>query len=119
VTITSGALTPEHYDERHNLLIQVLGRKTLRLRPLNTSRLHPSLNAGFRSTFDRKFPADEVPKARKAEVYELAEGDAMTIPAYTLHSAEVAGAKPSLSLSLWCVSEAIGYSVRSIPCCDA
>lgn len=100
-----GTVTPPHTDRHHNVFVQVVGMKYVRLwRPESASALYPHEGSllGNTSSVDVHCPDQEAfPGFSHEPFYEalLTGGDALFIPRQWWHF--VQSLSPSVSLSFW------------------
>jgi len=100
-----GAVTPFHFDEEHNILIQIEGRKEFTIYSQHDRDLasQEDLEA-FHSGAHRNLPVTEEKLARGTPV-TMEPGDAIYVPPLAPHWVRVLGDEPSLSLSITWRSE--------------
>ena len=87
----AGTVTPPHFDPHNVLLIQVQGRKRVRLAPRIRADQHALLDGYY-----LRCPLDEA--GVPVLTVELAPGEALFVPAAWLH--EVTALEPSMTLSM-------------------
>lgn len=87
-----GAVTPFHMDPEHNILLQVRGRKIVRVFPARDPALvPPERHEAFHTQGGhRNLPYREEFETH-AEVFELAPGDAVCVPLKAPHWVKVGG----------------------------
>lgn len=95
-----GAVTPFHMDPEHNVLLQVSGRKTLRIFPARDPNLvPPELHEAFHADGGhRNLPYREDFESR-AKIFELTPGAAAYVPVKAPHWVKV-GNEVSVSFSI-------------------
>ncbi len=112
VFITSpGSVTPFHFDPEHNILLQVMGSKTMTLFPVGDEALFaPTIHEAFHvGAHHRNLPwRDEF--APRGEAITIAPGEAIHVPVKSPHWVQN-GDAPSVSLSVtwrsaWSYAEA-------------
>lgn len=112
VFITSpGSVTPFHFDPEHNILLQVMGSKTMTLFPVEDEVLFaPAVHEAFHvGAHHRNLPwRDEF--AARGEAISIAPGEAIHVPVKAPHWVQN-GDAPSVSLSVtwrsaWSYAEA-------------
>ncbi|MEL7486881.1 MAG: cupin domain-containing protein [Pseudomonadota bacterium] len=108
---SAGAVTPFHIDEEHNVLIQIEGRKTVRVFSQHDRRLASQRDLeAFHAGGHRNLILDPA-YAGDHQAFDLAPGDALYIPPLAPHWVSVAGDEPALSLSITWRSEATRRAV--------
>jgi len=91
----AGTVTPPHFDPHNVLLVQVEGRKRVRLAPRIRAALHAELDGYYlRRSLDECFAAEAIATVM------LDPGQALFVPVGWLH--EVTALEPSITLSLLC-----------------
>jgi hypothetical protein len=91
----AGTVTPPHFDPHNVLLVQVQGRKRVRLAPRIRAALHHELDGYYlRRSLDETFEAQAIATVM------LEPGHALFVPVGWLH--EVTALEPSITLSLLC-----------------
>jgi len=95
-----GAVTPFHFDEEHNILIQIEGRKEFTIYSQHDRELasQEDLEA-FHSGAHRNLTASASKLARGTAMV-MEPGDAIYVPPLAPHWVRVLGDQPSLSLSI-------------------
>jgi hypothetical protein len=103
---SAGMITHTHFDQDHNIYVQLVGRKRFTLWPPEQHellymfpRVHPMWHksrVNYQDVDTAAFPA--FPRARGVQV-ELGPGDMLYMPPYTWHYVETLS--PSVSLSTW------------------
>jgi len=117
-----GAVTPFHFDEEHNILIQIEGRKEFNIYSQHDRDLasQEDLEA-FHSGAHRNLPVTDEKLAR-GKAITMEPGDAIYVPPLAPHWVRVLGDEPSLSLSItWrsnasqrlCYLHQINHTLRS------
>lgn len=107
-----GSVTPFHMDPEHNILLQIDGRKTMRVFPRDfvpvPAERHEEFHAGaahrnldYRDAYDAH-----------ARMFDLAPGEALYVPVKAPHWVQNANA-PSISLSLTWRSDASEREART------
>lgn len=88
----AGTVTPPHFDPHNVLLVQVQGRKRIRLAPRVRAPLHTQLNGYYLATsLDDAFAPEQI------ETVILEPGQALFVPVAWFH--EVTALDPSITLS--------------------
>lgn len=94
-----GAVTPFHFDEEHNILIQIEGEKIVTVFSQHDRELASQRDLErFHSGGHRNLKLDPAFENRGAPIW-LAPGDALYIPPLAPHFVRVVSQGPSLSLS--------------------
>jgi ribosomal protein L16 Arg81 hydroxylase len=88
----AGTVTPPHFDPHNVLLVQVQGRKRIRLAPRLRAPLHATLSGYYLAE-----PLEQVFEAEAIYEVELAPGQALFVPVAWFH--EVTALEPSITLS--------------------
>jgi ribosomal protein L16 Arg81 hydroxylase len=88
----AGTVTPPHFDPHNVLLVQVQGRKRIRLAPRLRAPLHATLAGYYLAE-----PLEQVFAAEAIDEVELAPGHALFVPVAWFH--EVTALEPSITLS--------------------
>ena len=88
----AGTVTPPHFDPHNVLLVQVQGRKRIRLAPRVRAPLHTVLNGYYLAS-----SLDEVFAPERIETVILEPGQALFVPVAWFH--EVTALDPSITLS--------------------
>ena len=100
-----GAVTPFHFDEEYNILIQIEGTKTVTVYSQHDRDLASQTDLErFHSGGHRNLKLDPMHKDRGRAV-DMAPGDALYIPPLSPHWVKVTGDAPALSLSVTWRSE--------------
>ncbi len=100
-----GAVTPFHFDEEHNILIQIEGSKTVHVFSQHDRDLASQEDLErFHAGAHRNLTLNDAHAARGTPV-QMAPGDALYIPPLAPHWVKVTGERPSLSLSVTWRSE--------------
>jgi ribosomal protein L16 Arg81 hydroxylase len=88
----AGTITPPHFDPHNVLLVQVQGKKRVRLAPRVRCSLHAELHGYYLGA-----PLDEVFAPEAILTVELQAGQALFVPVAWFH--EVTSLEPSITLS--------------------
>jgi ribosomal protein L16 Arg81 hydroxylase len=88
----AGTVTPPHFDPHNVLLVQVQGRKRIRLAPRVRPALHTELNGYYLAS-----SLDDVFAPERIETVILEAGQALFVPVAWFH--EVTALDPSITLS--------------------
>jgi len=95
-----GAVTPFHFDEEHNILIQIEGRKEFTIYSQHDRDLASQQDLeAFHSGAHRNLPVTDEKLARGRAI-TMEPGDAIYVPPLAPHWVRVLGDEPSLSLSI-------------------
>ncbi len=95
-----GAVTPFHFDEEHNILIQIEGRKEFTVYSQHDRDLASQEDIeAFHCGAHRNLPVSEEKLARGTAI-TMEPGDAIYVPPLAPHWVRVLGNEPSLSLSI-------------------
>ena len=95
-----GAVTPFHFDEEHNILIQIEGRKEFTVYSQHDRDLASQEDIeAFHCGAHRNLPVSEEKLARGTAI-TMEPGDAIYVPPLAPHWVRVLGDEPSLSLSI-------------------
>ena len=104
------AVTPYHFDPEHNILLQLVGSKTMTQFPAGDAELVPDeFHEGYHSGGPRELTWHDEFAARGTE-FPLAPGEALFVPVMAPHFVKV-GPESSISLSItwrsdWSFAEA-------------
>ena len=95
-----GAVTPFHFDEEHNILIQIEGSKEISVYSQNDRDLASQLDLErFHSGAHRNLILNP-DHINRGDIVTMAPGDGLYIPPLAPHWVRVTGDKPALSLSV-------------------
>lgn len=130
---TSGVVTQAHYDEQHNMFVQLLGCKRFTLIPpcgIDALHLYPDLHVRARKA---QVPLSRAPVVTQFPLHahlphepirvEVCHGDVLYIPAFWIHLVEVIGRGGAVSANVFSRSESAALKAeafgRPLPFDDA
>ena len=95
-----GAVTPFHFDEEHNILIQIEGTKEFQIYSQHDRDLASQQDLERFHTGGHRNLSLAPEHEPRGEVITMAPGDALYVPPLAPHWVKVTGDKPALSLSV-------------------
>ncbi len=120
---TSGVVTQAHYDEQHNMFVQLLGCKRFTLIPpcgIDALHLYPDLHVRARKA---QVPLSRAPAVAHFPLHahlppepirvEVCRGDVLYIPAFWIHRVEVIGHGGALSANVFSRSESAALKAEA------
>lgn len=97
---SADAVTPAHLDEEHNILFQIEGEKVVTVYSQGDREIVPQEKLEQFHTGGHRYVTIAPEQESRGRAFHLAPGDALYIPPLAPHWVKVAGAAPSLSLSV-------------------